>query len=196
MKTTLKITLAILLLIGFSSTGIAQKNKPNQKTNNKAKNKAAPVHKTSPVNRSKVQYKSAPKKVVTVRNIPNNAVKVKHNGQTIFYTNNKFYRQNAGRYIPAIPAKGFRIKTLPVGYTVIVHNNRNFYYQNGIYFIQSNKEYEVINPELGTIVSQLPADSEKVVIDGFTYFEYNNVLYEKIQMNGTRAYEVIGFIEN
>ena len=36
---------------------------------------------------------------------------------------------------------------------------------------------------------------EKVTIDGLTYYEYANILYEKIQLDGSRAYEVVGIID-
>lgn len=66
---------------------------------------------------------------------------------------------------------------------------------NGIFYTQTNNEYEVVDPEIGTIVYELPAEVEKVVIDGQTYYEYANILYEKVQIEGTRAYEVVGIID-
>ena len=48
---------------------------------------------------------------------------------------------------------------------------------------------------MGTVIYELPEDYERVEIDGYSFYEFSNVLYEKIQINGERAYEVIGFIE-
>lgn len=45
------------------------------------------------------------------------------------------------------------------------------------------------------MIYELPEDYERVEIEGNSYCEFSNVLYEKIQINGERAYEVIGFIE-
>tara|TARA_R110002049_G_scaffold175533_1_gene342829 strand:+ start:1311 stop:1478 length:168 start_codon:yes stop_codon:yes gene_type:complete len=53
----------------------------------------------------------------------------------------------------------------------------------------------VVEPEIGTIVYELPEDYERVTIDGQTYYEYGNILYEKVQLDGTRAYEVVGIID-
>ena len=53
----------------------------------------------------------------------------------------------------------------------------------------------MVDPEVGTIVYELPDDYEKVVINDETYYEFANILYEKIQVDGTRAYEVVGIIE-
>ncbi|GAL60869.1 flagellar hook-length control protein FliK [Algibacter lectus] len=98
--------------------------------------------------------------------------------------------------MPVVPSVGFQIRTLPVGYKRVNFNNRSYYAHNGIYFVKVNNYYEVITPEIGTVVYELPEDVEKVTIDGARYYEFNNVLYEKIQVDGTRAYEVIGFVEN
>ncbi|MAX71288.1 MAG: hypothetical protein CL868_02060 [Cytophagaceae bacterium] len=146
------------------------------------------------VSSSKVTYKTDKKKVVSVRNV-SNKTEVKHNGQSYYYDNDKYYTHSGGRYIVIAPKVGFRVKKLPTDYRRISYGNYNYYNANGIFYIHINNEYEVVDPEVGTIVSELPNDYEKVVIDGFTYYEYANILYEKIQINGTRAYEVVGIIE-
>ena len=65
----------------------------------------------------------------------------------------------------------------------------------GTFYTQIGNEYEVVEPEIGTIVYELPEDYERVTIDGQTYYEYGNILYEKEQLDGTRAYEVVGIID-
>jgi hypothetical protein len=45
------------------------------------------------------------------------------------------------------------------------------------------------------VIYELPEDYERVEIEGNSYYEFSNVFYEKIQINGERAYEVMGFIE-
>tara|TARA_R110002049_G_scaffold2917_6_gene23653 strand:- start:126 stop:389 length:264 start_codon:yes stop_codon:yes gene_type:complete len=79
--------------------------------------------------------------------------------------------------------------------TRVHFNNNNYYNVNGIFYTQTNNEYGVVDPEIGTVVYELPEDYEKVTLDGQTYYEYANILYEKIQIEGTRAYEVVGIIE-
>lgn len=188
MKTILKTTLALFLIAGFSTNTFAQKRNVRRTTVTKT------VVKSKPISRSRVVYKTPSRKVVSVRSIPKSSVIIKHNGISIYYDNNSFFRMNGGRYLPVIPSVGFRIKTLPYGYKRINFNNRSFYMHNGIYFVKINNYYEVITPEIGTIVYELPEDAEKVTIDGARYYEFNNVLYEKIQIDGTRGYEVVGFI--
>lgn len=143
---------------------------------------------------SKVTYKTPKKKVVSVRTIPNRTV-INHKGQNYYYANNKYYTQSRGHYIMIPPRVGFRINVLPVNYKRIHFNNRDYFNAHGIFYIQINNVYEVVEPEIGTIVYELPDDYEKVTINGQTYYEYANILYEKIQVDGTRAYEVIGIIE-
>ncbi|WP_159018548.1 DUF6515 family protein [Algibacter sp. L3A6] len=196
MKTILKTTIALLLVLGFSATSVAQNNKKNTKRTTVTKTVTKTTTKAKPISRSKVTYKTPTRKVVSVRSIPKSSVAIKHNGVSIYYTNNKFFRLNGGRYLPVVPTAGFQIRTLPVGYKRINFNNRSYFTHNGIYFTQVNNYYEVITPEIGTVVYELPDDVEKVTIDDARYYEFNNVLYEKVQIDGTRAYEVIGFIEN
>lgn len=143
---------------------------------------------------TKVTYKTEKKKVVSLRNVPNRKV-INHKGQNYYYSNNKFYTQSRGRYIVIAPKVGFRINTLPIGNKRVNYNNRNYFNVNGIFYIQMNNEYEVVEPEIGTVVYELPNDYEKVILNGQTYYEYANILYEKVQVNGTRAYEVVGIID-
>ncbi|MGB5418237.1 DUF6515 family protein [Algibacter sp.] len=154
--------------------------------------------KTSTVGRrvssTQVTYKTPKKKVVSVRNVPNRAV-INHKGQNYYYSNNKYYTQSRGRYIVIAPKVGFRIKTLPPNYKQIRFNNHIYFNVSGIFYTQINNNYEVIDPEIGTIVYELPDDYEKVIIDGLTYYEYANILYEKVQVDGSRAYEVVGIID-
>ncbi|MEZ5009994.1 MAG: DUF6515 family protein [Chitinophagales bacterium] len=139
-----------------------------------------------------MHYKTPQKKVVSVRTVPNKYV-VNHKGANYYYDNHKFYTYAGGRYTVIAPKIGFRIRTLPIGYVKIVHPKRNYFWFDGIFYININNEYEVVEPESGTIIYELPGDYERVVIDGKTYFEFYNVLYEKVQVNGTRAYEVVGY---
>ncbi len=167
--------------------------KAENKTN-KTQSKDKSTTNKGRVSSSKVTYKKDKKKVVSVRNVPNKTV-VKHNGQEYYYDNDRYYTQSRGRYIVINPKVGFKVKKLPKDYRRISNGNYNYFNVNGIFYIQINNEYEVVDPEVGTIVSELPNGYEKVVIDGLTYYEYANILYEKIQVNGTRAYEVVGIID-
>jgi hypothetical protein len=146
------------------------------------------------VSSNRVIYKTQKKKVISVRTIPSRTV-IKHRGLNYYYSNNKYYTQSRGRYIVIAPKIGFRIKVLPANYRQIRFNNRNYFNVNGTFYINTNNEYEVVEPEIGTIVYELPKDYEKVVYDGQTYYEYANVLYEKVQVDGTRAYEVVGIVD-
>jgi hypothetical protein len=179
--------IAALLLVSFTSQMSAQSRRS---TTDKVVVKKS-VSKRIPS--TNVTYKKKQRKVVAVRNLPNRTV-VRNNGQNYYYSNNRFYTQSRGSYIVIAPKIGFRIHVLPANYRRIHFNNRNYYNADGIFYVQINNEYEVVDPEIGTIVYELPEDYEKVVIDDQTYYEYANILYEKIQVDGTRAYEVVGII--
>ncbi|MDP5105442.1 MAG: DUF6515 family protein [Polaribacter sp.] len=180
--------IAALLLVSYTSETAAQTRRT---TNDKVVVKKT-VSKRIPS--TNVTYKKQQRKVVAVRNLPNRTV-VRNNGQDYYYANNRFYTQSRGSYIAIAPKIGFRINVLPTNYRRIQFNNHHYYNANGIFYVQLHNEYEVVDPEIGTIVYELPEDYEKVILNDQTYYEYANILYEKIQVNGTRAYEVVGIIE-
>ena len=190
MKSLIKIyVLPVAFLLALTTQVSAQTAK---RTIAKTNTKKSVTIKRIPSN--KVTYKTQKKKVVSVRNVPNKTV-VNHKGQNYYYANNKYYTQSRGRYIVIAPKVGFRIKTLPANYKRVQFNNGFYFNVNGTFYTQTNNEYEVVDPEVGTIVYELPEDYEKVVINGETFYEYANILYEKVQYDGTRAYEVVGIIE-
>ncbi|MBL7560364.1 hypothetical protein JAO71_11180 [Olleya sp. YSTF-M6] len=191
MKTFIKAyILPTVLLVAFAAQTEAQTRRST--SNKKVTTTTTKRTVAKRVPSTKVTYKTPKRKVVSVRNVPNRTV-VTHRGQNYYYANNKYYTQSRGRYIVIAPKVGFRIKTLPVNYKRVRYNN--YYNAHGIFYIQINNQYEVVDPEVGTIVYELPDDYEKVVINDETYYEYANILYEKVQIDGTRAYEVVGIIE-
>ncbi|WP_077399488.1 DUF6515 family protein [Cellulophaga omnivescoria] len=194
MKTLVKkYIIPVTLLVALTTQVSAQRKRTaNEKTVVKTTTTRTTVSKRVPS--TKVTYKTPKKKIVSVRTVPNKTV-VKHKGVNYYYANNKFYTQSRGRYIAIAPKVGFRINVLPTNYKRVRFNNRNYYNVQGIFYVQINNQYEVVDPEVGTIVYELPSNYEKVTIDGQTYFEFANVLYEKVQVNGTRAYEVVGIID-
>ena len=143
---------------------------------------------------TKVVYKKPKKLVTSYRVLPSKTI-INHKGLNYYYSNRNYYTYSGGRYIVIQPKIGFRINTLPVGYVNVRFNNKHYFWSNGVFYTQVNNEYEVIEPEIGTVIYELPADYERVTIDGNTYYEFSNVLYEKIQIDGSRAYEVVGFID-
>ena len=193
MKSFFKNYLLPLMLLGAFTTQINAQTygNSNKKNSRKTIQQRTPLKRVS--NRQ-VTYRKNKRKVAAIRNVNNRNI-IKHKGQNYYYANNRYYTQSRGRFIVIAPKIGFRINTLPVNYRRITHNNRNFFNCNGIFYVQRNNQYEVVEPEIGTVVYQLPNDYERVTINGLSYYEYANVVYEKIQVNGTRAYEVVGLID-
>lgn len=190
---------SFLFVVNTQKT-FAQKNKRKTTTTTTTRTTTTTTKKgisknSKRVQRKKVTYKKPKTKVVSVRTLPNKRV-IKHKGANYYYANNKFYSYSGGRYTVTTPKVGFRIKNFPTGYKTIRYNNRNYRWLNGMFYLLiSNNEYEIVEPEIGTVIYELPNNYERVVINNQTYYEFSNVLYEKIQINGTRAYEVVGFIE-
>ena len=191
MKKIMIVLLGVFILSVMGSDLNAQTRKRTTKTQIK---KAQTTRKATRVSRNNVTYKKSRTKVVAVRTLPSNRRVIKHNGQSYHYANNRFYRYNGGRYLPVKPVVGLRIRTLPIGFRTVVFNRRNYYEYDGVYYAENDDEYEVIVPEVGTLVYELPDNYEKVEIDGLQYYESNNVLYEKVQIDDTRAYEVVGIV--
>lgn len=186
----IKISSVLLLTFFISGNLYAQRTQKSKQTDKKAITKKV----NHRVPSKSVKYKKEKRKVESVRKLPTKTL-VKHKGNNYYYSNNKYYTYSSGAYINIVPKTGFRIKILPKGYKTVNHLNRRYFWANGIFYYQVNNEYEVVEPEIGTIIYELSNDYSQVTIDGFSYYEYSNVLYEKIQYNGTRAYEVVGFIE-
>ncbi|QDO93352.1 hypothetical protein FNB79_04975 [Formosa sediminum] len=194
MKSFIKIYLMpILFMLAISVQGFSQ-NRSNSSKGKTTKTTVSTKKSNYRVPSSKVTYKKNSHKVTSVRSIPNKTV-INHNGENYYYSNNKFYAQSRGSFVVIPPKIGFRVRVLPNNYTKIRYNSRDYYNVNGTFYIEINNQYEVVEPEIGTIVYSLPEDYEKVVIDGLSYYEYGNILYEKIQVDGTRAYEVVGIID-
>ncbi|MUH36155.1 hypothetical protein D9O36_09900 [Zobellia amurskyensis] len=193
MKANIKTyVLSSVLLVAFVVSTNAQTRKRTTTTTRTTTTIAKSV--PNRVSSRRVEYKTPKKKVVSVRSVPNKTV-IRHQGQSYYYSNNKFYTSSRGRYIVIAPKIGFRIKTLPSNYSRVRFNNQVYYNVSGTFYTLNNTEYEVVEPEIGTLVYELPDGHEKVTIDGQTYYEYANILYEKVQVQGTRAYEVVGIVE-
>lgn len=186
MRPIFKNILLGLFVVAISQTAFSQRNKQHTKV--------VVVQKSMP--RKSVVYTTPKKKVLTVRTLPKTTVIINNKGTNYYYDQNTYYRFNGGRYMPVAPTLGLRINVLPIGYRSIVFNNHTYFSHRGIYYIANNNEYEVVAPEIGTTVYELPEDAEKVTIDGQELYEFNDVLYEKIQKDGTRAYEVIGYVND
>ncbi|MGB5822086.1 MAG: DUF6515 family protein [Saonia sp.] len=178
----------------FLSLFLVAINSHAQRKNTKTETSITTAKGHKKVSRSAVTYKTPKKRVTAVRKLPNKKV-VRHNGQNYYYSNNRYYIFSGGRYTVIAPRIGFRVRTLPIGHRRIIHNNRTYFFFDGVFYNTVDNEYEVIEPEIGTIVYELPEAYERVEIHGQTYYEYANILYKKIQIDGTRAYEVVGLIE-
>ena len=87
-----------------------------------------------------------------------------------------------------------RVRYLPLRHIRIYHSNREFFYFNGVFYSTTPviDEYEIIEPPVGAIVSELPYDAEKIEIDDHIYYEYNNIIYKKVNTQYGKAYEVVG----
>ena len=196
MKAFIRISsLSVLLAITFVTQASGQSaGNSNSKFNRDTKTSTVKKTVYNRVPSTKVTYKTPVRKVVSVRSVPDRKV-IKHNGQDYYYANNKYYTQSRGRYIVIAPKIGFRISSLPPKYKRVSFNDYNYYNAQGVFYVQMNNGYEVVEPEIGTIVYELPDDYEKVAINGMEYYEYSSILYEKVQVNGSRAYEVVGFID-
>lgn len=192
MKKVVIMMLGLLLTVAFTNEVNAQKRTTTKRTVTKKTTTTKVVR----VPKSKVVYKKSKAKVVATRTIPNKKVVVSPKGTNYYYSNNKFYRSYNGRYIAVAPKVGLRIGFLPTGFRTVIFAGRSYAYYDGIYYDQIGDEYEVVYPEIGTIIYQLPDDYEKVEYDGQLLYEANGVLYERVQVDGTRAYEVVGIVED
>lgn len=90
------------------------------------------------------------------------------------------------------------VRVLPSSYLTIYVGRVPYYYVNGIYYIQpeGSEEYKAVQPPLGTMVPSLPEGAVVKEIDDKIYYEYQNVLYKKVTVDGIIKYEVINVYNN
>lgn len=70
----------------------------------------------------------------------------------------------------------------------------DYYYQDGVFYVYRNGYYYVVEAPLGAVVDNLPEYYREVVIDGYTYYQAENVLYRASLIDGKVWYEVIGVL--
>lgn len=122
--------------------------------------------------------------------------KYSYNSYNFYGNNGIYYRPYNSGYVRYMPYVGFRINVLPVGYVTINIGNRNpYYFYEGVYYRPNRSYYEVIEAPIGAIVYALPAGYERVNYDGEYLYEFGGVLYQKIYYRGSRAYQVVGYLD-
>lgn len=122
-----------------------------------------------------------------------------HRNMEYFYNDGWFYRNINGAYTVVAPPFGLRIKVLPVGYRTILFSGVPYLFHHGIYYLEhpSKGDYEVVEPAIGAIVPDLPnEDVEEVTMNGQTYYECNNVLYEPVTTTDGTQYKVATILHN
>ncbi len=147
--------------------------------------------------KTKVVYTRAAPKVRTVRAIPGKAIIVTHRATKYQYHAGVFYRFNGAGYVVVAPPVGVRISVLPVGHRRVYAGPRAYFYFGGVFYVRNegSAEYEVVNPPEGAIVHTLPKEAESIAIEGKIYYAYNNTIYQRVEMEGGEAFEVMGDIK-
>lgn len=90
------------------------------------------------------------------------------------------------------------IKTIPANYVTVYYSGIPYYYFNGVYYIKSDTkdEYKPVQPPVGTIVPVLPDGAVTKTIDDKMYYEYDNVVYKMITVEGVAKFEVVSIVND
>jgi hypothetical protein len=145
------------------------------------------------------------KKVVVIRKRPGKTIASLPAGYTThvyrknnYYFHNGYYYRNHNNAYHIIKAPvGIRIKVLPVGYRKIVMYGKPHFFYNGTYYQQVGNEYETVEPEVGTVVPEIPEEiAEQVELEGISYFEIADYLYETVETAEGVQYKVVGELED
>lgn len=119
---------------------------------------------------------------------------IRYNNYNYYMDDGYYYQYYDNRYKRVAAPFGMMVPTLPYGYSNIYISGNQYYYANGTYYSWDRANYYVIQPPVGAIVFALPPYSEKVYINGRKYYEYDGAIYARVNFQGQRAYQVIGYI--
>ncbi|MFI3266145.1 MAG: DUF6515 family protein [Rikenellaceae bacterium] len=158
---------------------------------------ASTQNKTPDKKSEKVVVKNS--RVKSVNKIsPKKYTAVKHNGYTVYASNNKYYRKVNDKYIHVMPPFGLKVSLLPTHRTLFNFGNKVYYCAAGaIYQKLSSTEYIVVEPEVGMVVPELPeVNVREVSIDGYIYFEFDDIIYKQVPTTQGIQYEVVGSLSN
>ncbi len=185
----LKLFFSLLIIV----SGTVQAQRGNHPQPHKAEKRAA-VHQHHYIRAIKRYNKS---RIVVVKKrrgrtisvLPNGARRVHYNQVDYHFHSGRFYRAQTKRYTVVLPPRGLRITMLPANSQRLVWNKQAYFYNAGTYYTQQEEEYVVAAAEEGMVVTELPDDLiEEVKINEQTYYELDNILYQKIEA----GYKVIG----
>ena len=212
MKTQIKkfrfIIPVLLLFVGTQVYGQRGRRVDNRPRTERVVNKKKVVdnryhnnrrYRTQPI-RNDYRYRY-PRRRRVVRTLPRVHRRVVFRGTPFCYSSGVFYISSGSEYVVVFPPRGFRINVLPVGHVRIVFGPRVYFYYGGVYYIEnptpeSEDKYEVVTPPIGTVVETLPEDVSTVDIDGKTHYQYDDIIYEKISVDGKTSYKVVMYVDN
>lgn len=147
---------------------------------------------TRAISRSQVHFTNSNRPPRTLSHIPMNRNTVSYGNDYYFY-NDRFYYYDSGMYYESVPYYGFYMPSLPYGARPLP-DMYGYYWHNGVYFMNTFDGFEVVPPPVGTIVRRLPVGYQLIRMNGRLYYEYANVIYERVRINRRRVFRVVGVL--
>ena len=180
LKTITGLMLMSLLLIAFTPSAFAQKNKQKPR-------KGKVVH--VPVK----HYNKLPRHGAHVTVLPKKTIIVTHRSLNYHYLDGIFYRSITGSYVVTAPPIGIRVSVLPPNPYRVMVLGRPYYYYYGTYYVTvPNGGYEVVSAPVGAKIDALPDGYEIFELDGKVYYRLDETYYKAVvEPNGNVVYEVV-----
>jgi|GEM_PF-2813566 len=119
------------------------------------------------------------------------SVNITFGGQPYWYDQGIFYSPYNNAYRVVTPPAGIYINQLPMGYNTIELGGNEYYYFAGTFYASGPQGYYVITAPPGAIVYDLPEGCSEISVGDETYLQYNNTVFQPIEIDGRNAYEVV-----
>jgi hypothetical protein len=119
------------------------------------------------------------------------SINISFGGQPYWYDQGVFYTPYNSGYRVVTPPRGIYINQLPIGYNTVALDGNVYYYFAGIFYASGPQGYYVITAPPGAVVYDLPEGCTEIDAGDMTYLQYNNTVFQPIEVDGRNAWEVV-----
>ncbi len=112
-------------------------------------------------------------------------------GAPYYYADGIYYQPSAGGYQEVYPPAGAEVSQPPDGSIPIQVGDLVYYFAGGAFYAQQpDGMFAVVAPPIGAIVPDLPPGAVQTVINGTVVYQFNNVYYRPVFVNGVTQYQI------
>jgi hypothetical protein len=110
-------------------------------------------------------------------------------GVPYFYCNGIYYQGSTGAYQEVYPPVGAAVPQPPDGSIAIEAGGVTYYFAGGAFYLQQpDGTFAVAPTPIGVVVPELPPGAIQVSVNGNVAYQFNNIYYDPIFVNGVTQY--------